>query len=360
MNLKMKLPLTITGVLAALMARRAGRHPQPEPVGRALRDRGQRAARARARRRRHAGHASRRRCRNGRTRCCAARIRPSWTSTGARSPSGGRRRRQGQGAARHAAGRARAARWWSSSPPRTCKMGVDYRKGFDAFKAAEFESAAGDAAVAGMDREPARLLGESGKKIAADSAAVSASAAAAGAARDARQHRADAGGRRRRHRRRHAGSAAGSRGRWTTRCSWRDAIADGDLTTQVKCRGDDEIAQLLKALSAMQGSLSGVVGNVRSNSESVADGRQRRSRRAANDLSAAHRGTGVGAAADRRVDGAARLDRAPERRERAVGQPARARRQHRGAQGRRGGRRGRRDDEGHQRQLAGASSTSSA
>ena len=74
------------------------------------------------------------------------------------------------------------------------KMGADYRKGFDAFKAAEFDSAAGDAAVAGMDREPARLLAESGKKIAADSAATSVERRRAGAARHAGQPRADAGG----------------------------------------------------------------------------------------------------------------------------------------------------------------------
>src|SRR4051812_7433269 len=57
------------------------------------------------------------------------------------------------------------------------KMGVDYRKGFDAFKAADFDVGAGDAAVAGMDRGPARLLSESGKKIAADSQATAAHAA---------------------------------------------------------------------------------------------------------------------------------------------------------------------------------------
>ncbi|HBN6128978.1 TPA: hypothetical protein L3M38_003997, partial [Clostridioides difficile] len=37
-------------------------------------------------------------------------------------------------------------------------MGEGYRRGFDAFKAAGFEPSAGDAAVAGVDREPAALL----------------------------------------------------------------------------------------------------------------------------------------------------------------------------------------------------------
>ena len=163
------------------------------------------------------------------------------------------------------------------------QMGVDYRKGFDAFKAAEFDPSAGDKAVAGMDREPARLLDESGKKIAADSVATSAHAAdearrativsivlmlvvgAAGVV------------------------AAVLFSRRITKpvdhaLQLARKIADGDLTMHVGANGDDEIAQLLKALSAMQGSLSGVVGNVRSNSESVATASSQISQ-GANDLS---------------------------------------------------------------------------
>ena len=164
------------------------------------------------------------------------------------------------------------------------KMGVDYRKGFDAFKAAGFESAAGDAAVAGMDREPARLLGEAGKKIAAESAAVSADAAA-------QAHRASlvsivlmlvVGA---------AGIGVGVLfSRRITRpvddaVRVAQAIADGDLTSPVRVVGRDEIAQLVKALAAMQGSLAGVVGNVRANSESVATASSQISH-GANDLSA--------------------------------------------------------------------------
>lgn len=59
-------------------------------------------------------------------------------------------------------------------------MGEGYRKGFEAFKAANFDPAAGDAAVSGMDRAPAKLLDEAGERIAADSAAVAAQAAADG------------------------------------------------------------------------------------------------------------------------------------------------------------------------------------
>jgi len=163
------------------------------------------------------------------------------------------------------------------------KMGVDYRKGFDAFKAAGFESAAGDAAVAGMDREPARLLAESGKKIAAESAAIAADAAV-------QAH--------------HAsvvsivlmlavGAAGIGLGVWFSRRITRPvdaavavarAIAAGDLTSSIKVTGRDEIAQLVAALGAMQSSLVGVVGDVRSNSESVATASSQISQ-GANDLS---------------------------------------------------------------------------
>jgi methyl-accepting chemotaxis protein len=164
------------------------------------------------------------------------------------------------------------------------KMGVDYRKGFDTFKDAGFDPNAGDAAVAGMDREPARLLGEAGKKIAADSAAAAADAAV-------QAHRASmvslvlmlvvgAGG-----------IGVGVLfSRKITRpvdfaVSVAEKIAGGDLTTPVRVIGRDEIAQLLKALSAMQGSLSSLVSNVRSNSESVATASTQISH-GANDLSA--------------------------------------------------------------------------
>jgi methyl-accepting chemotaxis protein-1 (serine sensor receptor) len=164
------------------------------------------------------------------------------------------------------------------------KMGTDYRKGFDAFKAADFDPTAGDHAVEGMDREPARLLAESGRKIAADSLATS-------------QH-ADAEARR-------AslvsivlmlvvGAAGVGAGVWFSRRITRpvdyavrvaEAIAGGDLSSPVRVTGRDEIAQLMKALGTMQGSLAGVVGNVRSNSESVATASSQISH-GANDLSA--------------------------------------------------------------------------
>ncbi len=47
------------------------------------------------------------------------------------------------------------------------------------------------------------------------------------------------------------------------------AIADGDLSTQVEATGQDEAAQLLLALQTMQTNLARIVGNVRQGSESV-------------------------------------------------------------------------------------------
>jgi methyl-accepting chemotaxis protein-1 (serine sensor receptor) len=163
------------------------------------------------------------------------------------------------------------------------RMGEGYRKGFDAFKAADFDTAAGDAAVAGVDREPARLLAESAGKIVAESVAVSAHAASAA-------HRATlvsialmlavgAGG---------IGIGVWFSRRITTPVDLAlrlaSAIAEGDLTSHVRVIGSDEIARLLVALSKMQGSLSGVVGHVRQNSESVATASLQISH-GANDLS---------------------------------------------------------------------------
>lgn len=49
-----------------------------------------------------------------------------------------------------------------------------------------------------------------------------------------------------------------------------DAVAQGDLTQTIRADGQDEVAQLLRSLAAMQGSLVRVVSTVRQGSESVA------------------------------------------------------------------------------------------
>ena len=148
-------------------------------------------------------------------------------------------------------------------------MGQHYRRGFDTFQRAGFDAAAGDEAVKGMDREPARLLDEAVDKIAAESAALSARAAADG---------------------RHAtwlslvlmavATLAGLAGgvlfsRGITRplhqaVGVAQAVAAGDLCLPIDPRGQDETAQLLQALKEMQAGLSRVVAHVRQTSESVA------------------------------------------------------------------------------------------
>ncbi|MGU7775266.1 methyl-accepting chemotaxis protein [Burkholderia sp. MR1-5-21] len=148
-------------------------------------------------------------------------------------------------------------------------MGDGYRRGFDAFKAAGFEPTAGDAAVAGVDREPAALLERAAKTIADESAAVSEQAS-----RDAR----------------HAtvaslvlmvvvlgiamiGAFLFSRSilrPLDAAVACAKAVADGDLTREVDASGRDEIAELLRALQTMQTSLSGVVLEVRTHAEAVA------------------------------------------------------------------------------------------
>ncbi len=148
-------------------------------------------------------------------------------------------------------------------------MGQSYQRGFEAFKAAEFDPGAGDGAVRGMDREPARLLDESMHRTPADSSAES--QRADGAARRATAISLAL---------LFVGCGAG-RGvgvlfsRSITRPIGRAvevarAVAAGDLGRQFAAQGRDETAQLLHALKDMQVSLTRVVGGVRQGAESVA------------------------------------------------------------------------------------------
>jgi methyl-accepting chemotaxis protein len=148
-------------------------------------------------------------------------------------------------------------------------MGGGYRKGLEAFTAAKFEASAGDNAVAGVDREPAKLLGEAAAKIEADSAAVSGQAAAE--ARSATLISIElmavvcvasiAGGFlfSRTITRPLASAVAAAR-----------AMASGDLSAPIDARGHDETADLMQALKDMQANLASVVAGVRLNSENVA------------------------------------------------------------------------------------------
>ena len=152
------------------------------------------------------------------------------------------------------------------------KMGEDYRKGFEAFKAAGFDPAVGDTGVQGMDRAPVKLLDEAGNKIAVDSAAVSAQAAADG-------KRATiislvvmllmcvfgivVGGLFSR------GIVKQLGGEPETAAELARLVAQGDLSVQPDVKQGDTTS-LMARLAEMQTSLVSVVSNVRRNSESVA------------------------------------------------------------------------------------------
>ncbi|MCO5398021.1 methyl-accepting chemotaxis protein [Ralstonia soli] len=148
-------------------------------------------------------------------------------------------------------------------------MGQGYRKGHDMFVASSFDPTVGDKIVAGVDREPARLLDEAAREIAAESTAVSAKTAEAA-------HTAlvvsvvlmlaafGLG---------LAGAFVFSRS--ITRPLSRAVdvartVSQGDLANAFEARGSDEIAQLLIALKDMQRSLASVVSEVRRNAEGVA------------------------------------------------------------------------------------------
>ena len=148
-------------------------------------------------------------------------------------------------------------------------MGDGYRKGLEAFKAAGFEPTAGDKAVAGVDREPARLLGEAVTQIATKTAAMSAQAAddasRAGIISVALMLVAFVAGL--------AGAFIFSRSitsPLTRAVDVARSVAEGNLTTPIAAHGSDEIGELLNALDHMQTSLSQVVNDVRRNADGVA------------------------------------------------------------------------------------------
>ena len=148
-------------------------------------------------------------------------------------------------------------------------MGTAYRKGLDAFRTAGHDPAVGDAAVQGMDREPARLLDEAGARIGEASAQI----AAVSAAQAQRAETISLAAMLVVCTLAIAGSIVFSRSvvRPLERAvNVSRAVAAGDLTAAEQVLGRDEIAQLLNAMHAMQGSLSTVVSNVRRNAEGVA------------------------------------------------------------------------------------------
>ena len=149
------------------------------------------------------------------------------------------------------------------------RMGVAYRKGFEAFKAADHDHQAGDKAVQGMDREPSTLLDQAGTLIRKASASTAEQAATSAQRATAISLGVML-----------VVCTAGVVGavlfsRTVTRpldnaVRVSQAVANGDLTVARPAAGKDEIAQLLNALHGMQTSLSRVVSHVRQNADSVA------------------------------------------------------------------------------------------
>jgi methyl-accepting chemotaxis protein-1 (serine sensor receptor) len=148
------------------------------------------------------------------------------------------------------------------------KMGEGYRKGYEAFAAANFAAAAGDAAVKGMDRAPAKLLEEAGKRIAANSAGIAAHASSQGQ----RAVLLSLGGML-------FVTVVGvvfamlfcraivrplSIAQHVTQ-----RIAQGDLEQPVTVKGKDELAALMQSLADMQVSLQKLVLQVRSTSDGI-------------------------------------------------------------------------------------------
>ena len=149
------------------------------------------------------------------------------------------------------------------------KMSADFVGGYAAFEETDFNAAAGDAAVSGIDTEPAKRLAEAVTSVAAESRAVG--EAAEVDARNATLVSVVLMA---------VGCTLGIVGgvlfsRTITRPLHRAAaatraVAGGDLAVAIESKGSDEIAELLQSLGRMQAALARVVVDVRANSESVA------------------------------------------------------------------------------------------
>ena len=149
------------------------------------------------------------------------------------------------------------------------RMGVDYRKGFDAFKAADFDSAAGDNSVKGMDRPPTELI----TKLRA--AILQATQDRVAYARDSSRQAMlvsiglmIAG---------FIGSVIGgilfsrSISQPLDKCvDLAQMVAAGDLTGSIVVESNDEIGQLLQALKDMNDSLGTIVTEVRLGTDAIA------------------------------------------------------------------------------------------
>lgn len=148
------------------------------------------------------------------------------------------------------------------------QMGQDYRKGFERFEAAGFDSTAGDNAVKGKDRAPSELLVKVRKQIVAKTENNIAQAAASSERATSLSLLAMVLG---------VGAAIVA-GVVVSRSIVRpidhavkvaQAVASGDLRTRIDVTSNDETGQMLDALKTMNTSLAGIVAKVRSGTETI-------------------------------------------------------------------------------------------
>ena len=147
-------------------------------------------------------------------------------------------------------------------------MASRYTQGYAAFQAANFDSAVGDKAVQGVDRDPSRLVRELSEQI----------------SKDAHEQQA-------------AATRAGERATWISlvlmlaltgvgmalsviisrsvvapineAVAVANRVAAGDLSTPVLARGRDEVGDMMRALATMSDSLVRVIGHVRASIDSI-------------------------------------------------------------------------------------------
>jgi len=151
------------------------------------------------------------------------------------------------------------------------EMGAGYRKAYEAFKAAEFDLAVGDAAVKGMDRAPSELV----EKLAVNIATLSATHLKEAQASGEQAAKVSVG-------LMLAAAVLGAIAVVLTSQSIvrpiregvkvAQAVAAGDLSSHIAVTRRDETGELLAALKTMNGSLVGIVSTVRNSSDSIATG----------------------------------------------------------------------------------------
>jgi methyl-accepting chemotaxis protein-1 (serine sensor receptor) len=150
-------------------------------------------------------------------------------------------------------------------------MGVQYRRGYQAFQQGSHDPALGDQAVKGIDRSPTELISRARASMTAHTAKVADEAEMA-AKQIVRISLAMT---------LVAGIAATAAVFWLSRSTTQaidaarkvaETVAAGDLSQRFHATGSDELAALHRALGAMSENLTKLVSTVRSSAESIATG----------------------------------------------------------------------------------------